>query len=244
MIIISLRVIIININLKRKIYILYKKKKYLGVILARGGSKRVPKKNLRNLSGKPLIAHTIVTALKCHFLDDLIVSSDDIDILKISKKYGAKVILRPKYLAKDNTKSSDALEHIVKQNLNFDFVVLLQPTSPLRNEKHIFKAINFLHEKKADAIISVCKTAHKPYWTNILPKNLSMQNFLKLTEKKFDDYYRINGAIYICRVKKFLSEKSLFLKKNIYAFIMHPKESIDIDTELDFKITKALMKKS
>lgn len=221
---------------------MYKKKKYLGVILARGGSKRVPRKNLRNLNGKPLVVHTILSALKCHYLDEVIVSSDDKKILEISKKYGAKIIKRPKSLAKDKTKSSDALKHVLEKTLNFDFVVLLQPTSPLRNEKHIFEAINLLEKKKADAIISVCKTTHNPLWSNILPKNLSMQDFLKTRDQDIKNYYRLNGAIYICKISNFLKEKTLFLKRNVYAFVMPQEESIDIDTELDFKITKVLIK--
>jgi len=160
----------------------------------------------------------------------------------VSKKYGAKTILRPKYLAKDKTKSSDALIHVLKRISKYDFVVLLQPTSPLRNEKHIFEAIHLLENKKADAIISVCKTKYKQIWTNILTKNLSMQNFLKKRKKDSNNCYSLNGAIYICKISKFLSEKSFFLKKNIYAFVMSQEESIDIDTELDLKVAKSLMK--
>lgn len=221
---------------------MYKKKKYLAVILARGGSKRLPRKNLRNLNGKPLIAYTILSALKCQYLDEVIVSSDNKEILEVSKKYGAKVIKRPKYLSNDRAKSFDALKHTIQNTLIFDYVVLLQPTSPLRNEKHIYDAINLLEKKNADAIISVCKTEHNPVWSNTLPKNFSMQGFLNKRSPNFENYYRLNGAIYICRIDNFLKEKSLFLKNNIYAFKMSQEESIDIDTEFDFKIVKALMK--
>lgn len=226
---------------------MYKKKKYLAVILARGGSKRLPGKNLRSLNGKPLIAHTILSALKCQYLDEVIVSSDNNEILATSKKYGAKIIKRPKYLANDKAKSFDALKHTMENTLIFDYVVLLQPTSPLRNEKHIYDAINLLEKKNADAIISVCETEHNLLWNNILPKNFSMQGFFKkkfLKQRSSDlkKYYRLNGAIYICKINHFLKEKSLFLKKNIYAFEMPREESIDIDTEFDFKIAKALLK--
>ena len=121
-------------------------------------------------------------------------------------------------------------------------MVLLQPTSPLRNEKHIYDAINLLEIKNANAIISVCKTEHNPLGCNILPKNFSMQNFLNKRSPGFKNYYRLNGAIYICKISQFLKEKSLFLKNNIYAFEMPIEESIDIDTEIDFKIAKALIK--
>jgi len=226
---------------------LYKKKKYLAVILARGGSKRLLKKNLKNLNGKPLVAHTILSALKCKYLDEIIVSSDDKEILKVSKKYGANIMERPKYLANDKAKSFNTLKHVIENTSTFDYVILLQPTSPLRNEKHINDAINLLEKKNADAIISVCKVEHKPLWSNVLPKNGSMKNFLnkKILKKRSQDlknYYRLNGAIYICKINCFLKEKSFFLKNNIYAFEMLKEDSVDIDTEFDFKIAKALLK--
>ncbi len=227
---------------------MYKKKKYLAVILARSGSKRLPKKNLKDLNGKPLIVHTILSALRCKYLDKIIVSSDDNRILKISKKYNVKIVKRPKYLSSDKAKSYDALKHAIKGNLTFDFIILLQPTSPLRNEKHINDAIHFLEKKNAHALISVCKEKKNSLWSNFLPKNFSMVNYFKkkFLEKKslnLKNYYRLNGAIYICEINHFLKEKSFFLKKKIYAFEMTPEESIDIDTEFDFKIAKMLMKK-
>ena len=226
---------------------MYKKKKYLAVILARGGSKRLLKKNLKNLNGKPLVVHTILSALKCKYLDEIIVSSDDKEILKVSKKYGANIMERPKYLANDKAKSFHALKHVIENTSTFDYVVLLQPTSPLRNEKHINDAINLLEKKNADAIISVCKAEHNPLWSNVLPKNGSMKNFLNkdILNKRSQDlknYHRLNGAIYICKINYFLKEKSFFLKDNIYAFEMLKEESVDIDTEFDFKIAKALLK--
>jgi len=234
-------------NIRQKIINLLKKKKYLAVILARGGSKRLPRKNLRRLNGKPLIAHTIISALKCQHLDEIIVSSDDKEILKVSKKYGAKTITRPKHLASDRAKSSHALKHVIENSPNFEYMVMLQPTSPLRNEKHINDAIHLLEKKNASAVVSVCKTEHNPLWSNTLPKNFSMQGFFNnnVFNKRSQDlksYYRLNGAIYICKINSFLKEKSFFLKKKIYAFEMPQEESIDIDTEFDFKMAKALMK--
>ena len=219
---------------------MYKKKKYLGVILARGGSKRLPGKNLKKLNGKPLIAYSILAGLKCKYLDMLIVSSEDKNILNISKKYGAETIKRPKYLASDKSKSSSALKHVLENISNFDYLVLLQPTSPLRNEKHICEAINLLEKKNADAIISVCKLNNNSM-CHTLTKNFDMKNFFK-SKKKIKNYYKINGAIYICKINFFLKENSLFLKNNIYAFEMTKEESIDIDTEFDFKMAEILMK--
>ena len=226
---------------------MYKKKKYLAVILARGGSKRLPGKNLKKINGKPLIAYTILPALNCQYLDEIIVSSDNKNILEVSKKYGAKILKRPKNLASDKAKSSEALRHAIQNTSTFDYVVLLQPTSPLRNENHIYDAINLLEKKNADAIVSVCKSEHNPTWCNILPKNFSMKGFLRkntLNKRSQDikNYYRLNGALYICKINCFLKERSFFLKNNTYAFEMPIEDSIDIDTEFDFKIAKALIK--
>ena len=128
----------------------------------------------------------------------------------------------------------------------YKFVVLLQPTSPLRNEKNIDQSIKLLEKKKADAIISVCKCSHSPLWSNLLPKNDSMINFIssKILNKQsqeLDEYYRLNGAIYICRVEKLLKEKSFFLKNKIFAYKMSEYQSIDIDTSLDFIVAKSIL---
>lgn len=183
---------------------MYKEKKYLAVILARGGSKRLPGKNIKNLKGKPLIAYTILSALKCKYLDEIIVSSDDQKILEVSEKYGVRTVKRPKYLSNDNAKSFDALKHVLKNTSKFDFVVLLQPTSPLRNEKHIYKAIRLLENKNAKAIISVCKSEQNLPNHNIFLKNFS---FLNKKAQDFKNHYKLNGAIYICEIKKFLKHR-------------------------------------
>jgi CMP-N,N'-diacetyllegionaminic acid synthase len=226
---------------------LYKKKKYIAVILARGGSKRLPNKNLKNLRGKPLIFYTILAALRCRYIDEIIVSSDDVKILEVSKKYRVQTVKRPKYLSGDKSKSSDALKHVISKNFDYDFVILLQPTSPLRSEKHIYGAIRLLEKKNADAVISVCRAEEGLFLTNILPKNLSLQKFFKKNlqnkkNKNINNYYKLNGAIYICKIKKLFEKNTLFLEKNIYAFKMSQKTSIDVDTEFDFKRASNLIK--
>jgi CMP-N,N'-diacetyllegionaminic acid synthase len=111
--------------------------------------------------------------------------------------------------------------------------------SPLRNVKHIDEAIELLEEKQADAIVSVCEMDHSPLWSNTLPKDGNMNNFLRdeVLNKRSQDlekYYRVNGAVYICKTDKLLENKSFFLKDNIFAYIMDRKSSIDIDEEIDF----------
>ena len=228
------------------------KKTFLGVITARGGSKRLPAKNVLDLAGKPLIGWTIDAALESKYIDELIVSTEDEEIADISKTFGANVpFMRPKELSADNVHPVEVVIHAVNYFLNehkkeFDYVLFLQPTSPLRNEHDIDKAIEFLYSSKADAVISVCEAEHSPLWYNILPEDLSMKNFLRddLKAKMSQDlpmYYRVNGAIYLCKTKRLLKENTFFLKDNIFAFLMDVKRSVDIDSLVDFKLAEILM---
>ena len=222
-------------------------KNILAVILARGGSKRLPGKNILDLAGKPLIAWSIESGLNSKYIDEVIVSSDSDKILNISKKYGTKIVKRPSALASDTATSFDAIKHTIDiRDQKFDFVILLQPTSPLRNNGHIDEALELLIKKNADAIISVTETDYSPSWADTLPKDRSMVNFLKngVLNKRSQDFvkhYRINGAIYICRTEKLLEEKSFFLKGNIYAYQMNRESSVDIDEKIDFQLAKMLI---
>jgi len=226
---------------------MYKNKTFLAVIPARGGSKRLPNKNILDLKGKPLIVWSIEAAKKSKYIDEIVVSSDSDKILEIAKKYSVTTIKRPDNLATDTASSVDVIKHVIYNiKEKYDYIVLLQPTSPLRNEKHIDEAIEELIKKNADAIISVCEIDHPVEWSNVLPENLSMENFIsKENLKRSQDLpkrYRINGAIYICKTDKFLKENTFFLEKNIFAYIMDKKSSVDIDDEFDFKLAEFLMK--
>ena len=214
-------------------------KTFLAIIPARGGSKRLPRKNILDLCGKPLISWSIEAALKSKYISKVVVSSDDEEILNISSNFGADIIKRPCELASDTATTFDAIKHTIDNLEEYEYVVLLQPTSPLRNEKHIDEAIEFLEEKQADAIVSVCEMDHSPLWSNTLPKDGNMNNFLRdeVLNKRSQDlekYYRVNGAVYICKTDKLLENKSFFLKDNIFGYIMDRKSSIDIDEEIDF----------
>lgn len=225
---------------------MHKDKTFLAIIPARGGSKRLPRKNVLDLCGKPLIAWSIEAGLKNNYIDKVVVTSDDDEILDISKKCGAEIIRRPDELASDTATTFDAIKHTIDNLEKYDYIVLLQPTSPLRDEKHIDEAIELLKEKNADAIIGVCVMDHSPLWSNTLDESLSMSNFLKeevlnKRSQDLDKYYRINGAIYICKTERLLDEKSFFIKDKIFAYIMDKKNSIDIDEEIDFEIAKVLL---
>ncbi|MBD3830053.1 MAG: acylneuraminate cytidylyltransferase family protein [Arcobacter sp.] len=218
-------------------------KTFLAIIPARGGSKRLPRKNILDLCGKPLISYSIEAGLKSKYISKVVVTSDDNEILTISKEYGAVTINRPEYLANDTATTFDALEHTINSLEKYDYIVLLQPTSPLRNEKHIDEAIELLNEKDANAVISVCETEHSPLWCNTLDEELNMSNFLskEILNKRSQDlpkYYRINGAIYICKTEELLKNKGFFLKDKVFAYIMDKKDSVDIDEEIDFKLAQ------
>ncbi len=219
---------------------------FLAIIPARGGSKRLPKKNSLLLNGEPLIAYTIEASLQSNYITKTIVSSDDDEILNIAKKYGSDIIKRPDDLATDTSTSYDAIEHtILNQKKRYDYIILLQPTSPLRTYKDIDKAIELLINKDADAIISTCEVDHPVQWNMQIDETLDMSKSIQtINSKRSQDqtkYYRLNGAIYIANTKKLLEEKTFFLSKNIYSHIMKKEDSIDIDDELDFIIVKNII---
>ena len=230
---------------------MYRGKTFLAIIPARGGSKRLPNKNILNLNGKPLIAWTIEAALKSRYIDKIVVSSDSDEILKVAKSYKNILCLeRPYHLATDTAKTTDVVKHVLENvKEKYDYIILLQPTSPLRTEKHIDEAIEFLDRKNADAVVSVCEMEHSPLWSNTLPEDLSMKNFLRedIKGKRSQDlpkYYRLNGAIYICKTDRFLEENTFFIKDNIYAYIMDKMSSVDIDDDFDFKLAEMIIKES
>ena len=224
------------------------KKNFLVIIPARSGSKRLKNKNILNFFNKPLIAHTINEALKVKELDEIIVSTDSKKILNISKKYGANVpFLRPKYLSKSKTPSISVALHAInyfkKKNIEFEKVMLLQPTSPLRKAYHIRQACKLYRNKKAHSIISVCENNHPIEWINYIDNSLSLKNFVNekkifLNSSEFKRSYKLNGAIFITNTKHLIKQKTFFLKKKIYAYIMDKRYSIDIDTKLDFDYAK------
>jgi len=218
----------------------------LAIVPARGGSKRLPRKNVLPLHGKPLIAWTIEAGLRSNYIDNLIVSSEDCEVLDIARNLSVETIERPIQLAQDDVSTFDVVEHTLHSiQTCFDVLVLLQPTSPLRNETHIDQALNLMMNKKASAIISVSAEEHPPLWSNTLPDDDNMNNFLdrNLARSRSQDlqpFFRINGALYICRTKNLLDERSFFLKDNIFAYRMSRSASIDIDEELDLKLAELI----
>lgn len=227
-------------------------KRILAIIPARAGSKRLPGKNSKSLFHKPLIQWTIEAAKKCPYLTDIVVSTDSDEIAKIAEDCGVPIpFMRPEQYAGDKSTAIDVIEHVVNQlktaEKSYEYILWLQPTSPLRTVDDINGAIAALMAKNADAVISVCECDHSPLWSNTLDIDGSMDSFLPTFVKNnprsqaLPDYFRLNGAIYIARTDKLLQEKSFFLANNVFAYKMAKESSIDIDSPLDFKLAELLL---
>ena len=224
--------------------------KVLALVTARGGSKRLPRKNVLTFSGKPLIAWSIEAGLDSEYVDRLVVSTDDEEIAKISKAYGADVpFMRPLELASDTASSIDVTRHAIQLLENngevFDYLLLLQPTSPLRTSRHINEALELFINRNVDAVVSVTEVEYPVEWTSVLPDDLSLDGFCRDEEKvkrsqSFPKRYRTNGAIYLWRLIILMQENSFIPSKNGCAYIMERNESIDIDERIDFLVAEQL----
>ena len=223
----------------------------VAIIPARAGSKRLANKNLLPLAGKPLLVWTIEAALKCPFIDDVIVSTDSDDIKQVAVKFGATVpFLRPSYLADDMASTDDVLMHVIDELklTALDILVLLQPTSPLRDSGDISDALSLLVDP-VQGVVSVCECEHSPLWSNTLPVDLNMAGFIKnevLTSRSQDlaQYYRLNGAIYAYQVGFLMQHKMRCYSDYVRASIMPVEHSVDIDSAFDFLFADFLMKKN
>lgn len=219
----------------------------LFVILARAGSKGVPSKNKRLLNGKPLISYTIEEVLKVTDSAHICVSTDDDEIIDLTKNMGISVpFKRPASLAQDDSSSRDVLLHAVDYYISigreYKSVVMLQPTSPFRKSSDIAGALK-LFQNDTDCVVSVVETKSNPYFVLFEENN---DGFLKKSKKGFfqrrqdcPKVYELNGAVYVIRVQS-LRENEITLMEKIVKFEMQKENSIDIDTELDFKIAELL----
>ncbi len=221
-------------------------KKLLAIIPARGGSKRLPRKNILNLSGKPMIAWTIEAALGSKYIDRVVVSTDDDEIALISTKYGADVpFKRPDFLSTDQSSSIDTVLHTINtlenQGDSYEYIILLQPTSPLRNFQHINNSIEQLIRKNDEAVISVCEMEHRPTWCGELDESLDMINFVNNLAQDDVKMYRLNGAIYLNKISSLKKEKNFLLKLKCSAFVMSQAHSIDIDHDIDLDLARVVI---
>ena len=228
-----------------------KNKTFLAIIPARGGSKRLPNKNILDLNGKPLINYTIDEAVKSNYLDEIVVSSDSKKILNIANKSNITSLERPKKFSTDKSSSFDVVKHTIqyykKLKKEFDYIVLLQPTSPLRDVSDIDNAIKLLFKQKAKAVVSISKVSHSPLWSFKAKKNKNLDKifnnkFIKQRSQDLPQFYTLNGAVYICKTSTLLKEGSFLISKNIFGYEMKKENSIDIDEKIDFELAKIILK--
>ena len=222
--------------------------KFLAIIPARKNSKRIKNKNFKLLNGKPLIWYTIKEAKKVKKIDKIIVSSDDKKILTFAKKQKVDSVLRPVNISLSTTQQENVIDHIInhfqEKNMNFKYVILLQPTSPLRKSIDIIRCMNLIKNKNVNSVISVYKKklfTWKKIKKNYLPDNY---NPLKRTRsQKLKPFIVENGAIYVFKLDKYKKQKlkSRVIKK--YALYSMPEiRSVDIDDMEDFKLASRILK--
>jgi len=220
------------------------------VIPARGGSKRLPRKNVLPLAGKPLICWTIEAALQAGLKARVLVTSDDEEILGIASRYADQGVIahkRPDALATDTATSVDALIEAVESEQKAghapDALVLLQPTSPLRTAQDILTAVDtFQKAGYKDTVVSVCEVDHPSAWVGVIGEE-SRFSGIDLSGKRSQDYqkeYRLNGAVYVARTDALLNRRSL-LTDSLRASVMPRNRSFDIDEEIDFRVCEGLV---
>jgi CMP-N,N'-diacetyllegionaminic acid synthase len=219
-------------------------KTVLAIIPARGGSKGLPRKNIKELAGKPLIAWTIEESKKSKYIDRLILSSEDEEIIRVAKEWGCDVpFIRPKKLAKDDTPGIQPVLHSIKQLPGFDFVVLLQPTSPLRTVNDIDNCIEKSYRKNKSCV-SVVEADKTPYWMYKIDSTELLLPFMdgsSITRRQeAPKVYALNGAVYVAKVDSLITHES-FLTNDTISYVMDKNASFDIDTELDFEICEFLI---
>ncbi len=222
--------------------------KFIAIIPARGGSKGVPRKNIKLLAGKPLVAYSIEHALAARHLSRVIVSTEDDEIAGIAQQYGAEVIKRPAELAQDTTPTEPVLQHVVniletEQLYTVDGVVLLQPTSPIRRSGAVDRAIERFLEVQADSVLSVCEET-RFFWRVRDGRVDPLYDFKNRRRRQdiVEGTYRENGSIYVTRRETLMTGNNR-LGGNIELFVMSQEESIEVDTQFDFRLAEQLLNK-
>ena len=221
---------------------------FVALIPARGGSKGLKKKNLYPVNNKPLISWTIESAISSHYLEQIFVSSDDNSILEIASKEGVNCIERPASLAEDTSSMESVIMHSIeqidKQGIGFKYLILLQPTSPLRDSKDIDLACKKFIQLKADSLISVTNVESSVLKTLVKDDNGFLRpafdnKFPSMNRQQLPLAYKPNGAIYIINKKLFLNNPTLF-QKNTAMYEMRENKSIDVDSINDIHTIEKL----
>ena len=223
----------------------------VGIITARGGSKGVPRKNVRMVAGKPLIAWTIEAARQARSLNRVIVSTDDAEIARVAQHFGAEIpFIRPASLAQDNSTHIDVLCHAIhwlrdEGGCRVDYVVNLQPTSPMRLAEDIDGAVTLAIERRADAVVSICPTSANPHLVKQLSPTGELIGFAGVEvrhsrRQELPPAYVFNGSVYVNRADHLLATRNMFAP-GMLGYVMPESRSWDIDTEEDLQVVDFLM---
>lgn len=217
----------------------------LAIVPARGGSKGIKDKNIKEIEGRPLIEYTIEAAKRCEYIDEIVVSTDSEKIAKVAKKAGAKVpFLRPDELASDTARTIDVVLFTIDQlkliGQEYDIVVLLQPTSPLRDEDDICGAIEKYVSCNMKSLVSVSEVSESPILMRQIVDETHMEKLLNInsTIRRQDmaKYYMVNGSIYINKIEELNSDTSL--NDNVIPYVMDRSHAVDIDDYVDIEVMK------
>lgn len=227
----------------------------MALITARGGSKGLPRKNVLPLNGRPVVAWTVETALRTYSVDRVIVSTDDCEIADVCRQAGADVpFTRPASLAQDEAGHMDVVVHAIEwlaehEKYHPDYVMLLQPTSPLRTAGDIESAVDIARRRNADSVISVCETHQHPHLIKRISEGGTLVDFVSgvpaagSAERRRQDLppaYFENGAIYLTKRDVLLNQRT-FCPVRTYPYIMPPERSLQIDDAWDFKLIQAVL---
>lgn len=219
--------------------------KTLALIPARGGSKGIPRKNINMIAGKPLIAWTIEAALASTLLDGVVVSTDNAEIAEVALRYGAQVpFLRPAELARDETPGVEPVLHALQQLPDYDAVLLLQPTSPLRSSADIDACLALAREREAVSVVSVSEPDAHPDWMYRMTATQQLEKLLvsqsKTRRQDLPTVLTLNGALYFANADWLRYSRTLLAEETL-AYVMPADRSVDIDTPLDWKFAELLL---
>jgi len=221
-------------------------KSVLALIPARGGSKGVPRKNIREIAGKPLLAWTTIEAQKSRYIDRLVLSSEDDEIIAVGKEWGCEVpFRRPAELARDESPADLAVQHALENLPRYDYVMLLQVTSPLRTAMDIDGSLEKCASRQAKGCVTVTEVEKSPYWmytVDELDRIYPLMSSEYRTKRRQDlpTIYVLNGAVFLSQTEHYLRARTFQTPETI-AYKMPAERSLDIDTELDFKIIESIL---
>lgn len=228
--------------------------KIIAIIPARSGSKGLPDKNIKSVCGRPLMDYTIKAAIDSECFETVMVSTDSEKYAEIAKKCGADVpFMRSAITSGDEAGSWDVVREILnnykKKGIIYDYVALLQPTSPLRSAMDIRMAIKMLDEDSVNNVVSVTETEHPIQWCFTLPADLEMVEYAKspynnMRRQDLKKHYQENGAIYLVNANKIINDDYNLYEDKCFAYIMPRERSIDIDTKLDLIVLKAIIEEN